>query len=298
MRKALVVCYGYLGDHLFASSIAKKLLEEKQFDMVDYVVGFPQVIPLLKLNAFIHEVFYEGIPTPSPRVLFNNGYDKIIQLGPLSFVEPPCVEFQKLAGIRNPTPDFQVYTDSTVDEMVKDHFKTITDVPIVAVMSNWEPKTFRFTKEQYEAGIDVPNKGYGGSWRNIKYIVEQLEKRIQFKRAVKKAISLAYSEGQVEGIKVQVSGRLNGAEIARTEWYLQGQLPLHTLRADIDYGFTEAHTTYGVIGIKCWVYKGEILPGGQRRGLRNDPEPRRAPRQPGFLLRSNVTPGGGQFDHL
>jgi hypothetical protein len=176
MRKALVVCYGYLGDHLFASSIAKKLLEEKQFDMVDYVVGFPQVIPLLKLNPFIHEVFYEGIPTPSPRVLFNNGYDKIIQLGPLSFVEPPCVEFQKLAGIRNPTPDFQVYTDSTVDEMVKDHFKTITDVPIVAVMSNWEPKTFRFTKEQYEAGIDVPNKGYGGSWRNIKYIVEQLEK--------------------------------------------------------------------------------------------------------------------------
>jgi small subunit ribosomal protein S3 len=81
-----------------------------------------------------------------------------------------------------------------------------------------------------------------------------------------------------KGIKVRVSGRLNGAEIARTEWYLQGRLPLHTLRADIDYGFTEANTTYGVIGIKCWVYKGEILPGGQRRGLRNDPEPRRAPR--------------------
>jgi small subunit ribosomal protein S3 len=81
-----------------------------------------------------------------------------------------------------------------------------------------------------------------------------------------------------KGIKVRVSGRLNGAEIARTEWYLQGRLPLHTLRADIDFGFTEAHTTYGVIGIKCWVYKGEILPGGQRRGLKNDPEPRRAPR--------------------
>jgi small subunit ribosomal protein S3 len=80
-----------------------------------------------------------------------------------------------------------------------------------------------------------------------------------------------------KGIKVRVSGRLNGAEIARTEWYLQGQLPLHTLRADIDYGFSQAYTTYGVIGIKCWVYKGEILPGGQRRGLRNEPEPRRAP---------------------
>ncbi|MGB7821071.1 MAG: 30S ribosomal protein S3, partial [Candidatus Sulfotelmatobacter sp.] len=65
-------------------------------------------------------------------------------------------------------------------------------------------------------------------------------------------------------IKVRVSGRLNGAEIARTEWYLQGQLPLHTLRADIDYGFSQAYTTYGVIGVKCWVYKGEILPTKKR----------------------------------
>src|SRR6266487_1476698 len=70
-----------------------------------------------------------------------------------------------------------------------------------------------------------------------------------------------------KGIKVRVSGRLNGAEIARTEWYLQGQLPLHTLRADIDYGFAEAHTTYGVIGVKAWLYKGEILDITKRRGL-------------------------------
>src|SRR5262249_11492512 len=73
-----------------------------------------------------------------------------------------------------------------------------------------------------------------------------------------------------------VSGRLNGAEIARSEWYLQGQLPLHTLRADIDYGFAEAHTTYGVIGIKTWLYKGEILDLTKRRsGLLPEPEPRR-----------------------
>ncbi len=89
-----------------------------------------------------------------------------------------------------------------------------------------------------------------------------------------KAVDSALRFG-CKGIKVRVSGRLNGAEIARTEWYLQGQLPLHALRADIDYGFSQAYTTYGVIGIKCWVYKGEILPGGQRKGLRNDPEPRR-----------------------
>src|SRR5260370_8207879 len=104
----------------------------------------------------------------------------------------------------------------------------------------------------------------------------QLEKRVAFRRAMRKAVDSALRLG-CKGIKVSVSGRLNGAEIARTEWYLQGRLPLHTLRADIDYGFSEAQTTYGVIGIKCWVYKGEILPGAQRRGLRNEPEPRRMP---------------------
>ncbi len=89
-------------------------------------------------------------------------------------------------------------------------------------------------------------------------IALQLEKRVAFRRAMRKAVDSALRFG-CKGIKVRVSGRLNGAEIARSEWYLQGQLPLHTLRADIDYGFTEAHTTYGVIGIKAWLYKGEIL---------------------------------------
>jgi small subunit ribosomal protein S3 len=102
----------------------------------------------------------------------------------------------------------------------------------------------------------------------------QLEKRVAFRRAMRKAVDSALRFG-CRGIKVRVSGRLNGAEIARTEWYLQGQLPLHTLRADIDYGFAEAHTTYGVIGIKCWIYKGEILDLTKRRGLLPEPEPRR-----------------------
>ncbi len=108
-------------------------------------------------------------------------------------------------------------------------------------------------------------------------IALQLEKRVAFRRAMRKAVDSALRFG-CKGIKVRVSGRLNGAEIARSEWYLQGQLPLHTLRADIDYGFAEAHTTYGVIGIKCWVYKGEVLDGGMRR-LSNEPEPRRAPQR-------------------
>ncbi len=111
-------------------------------------------------------------------------------------------------------------------------------------------------------------------------IALQLEKRVAFRRAMRKAVDSALRFG-CKGIKVRVSGRLNGAEIARSEWYLQGQLPLHTLRADIDYGFTEAHTTYGVIGIKAWVYRGEILEQKQRRGAFNaEPEPRRREASP------------------
>jgi len=106
-------------------------------------------------------------------------------------------------------------------------------------------------------------------------IALQLEKRVAFRRAMRKAVDSALRFG-CKGIKVRVSGRLNGAEIARSEWYLQGQLPLHTLRADIDYGFSEARTTYGVIGVKAWLYKGEILDNRSRRsGLSSEPEPRR-----------------------
>jgi small subunit ribosomal protein S3 len=92
----------------------------------------------------------------------------------------------------------------------------------------------------------------------------QLEKRVAFRRAMRKSVDSALRFG-CQGIKVRCGGRLNGAEIARTEWYLQGRLPLHTLRADIDYGQAEAHTTYGVIGVKCWIYNGEILEQRRRR---------------------------------
>jgi small subunit ribosomal protein S3 len=90
-------------------------------------------------------------------------------------------------------------------------------------------------------------------------IALQLEKRVAFRRAMRKAVDSALRFG-CKGIKVRVAGRLNGAEIARKEWYLQGRLPLQTLRADIDFGMARAETTYGVIGVKCWVYSGEKLP--------------------------------------
>src|SRR5689334_12294634 len=93
-------------------------------------------------------------------------------------------------------------------------------------------------------------------------IAQQLEKRIMFRRAMKRAMQNAMRLG-AQGIKIMSSGRLNGIEIARTEWYREGRVPLHTLRADIDYGLGEAKTNYGVIGIKVWVYKGEIIPRGE-----------------------------------
>ena len=90
-------------------------------------------------------------------------------------------------------------------------------------------------------------------------IALQLEKRVAFRRAMRKSVDSALRFG-CKGIKVRVAGRLNGAEIARKEWYLQGRLPLQTLRADIDYGTAEAQTTYGLIGVKCWIYQGENIP--------------------------------------
>lgn len=96
------------------------------------------------------------------------------------------------------------------------------------------------------------------------YIAQQLERRVSFRRVVRQAITRAQKAG-VEGIKVQVSGRLNGAEIARTEWTREGRVPLHTLRADIDYSYCTAKTIYGILGVKVWIFKGEIIPGQEEQ---------------------------------
>jgi len=103
-------------------------------------------------------------------------------------------------------------------------------------------------------------------------IAQQLEKRIAFRRAMKKIMEESQRFG-AQGIKVMIAGRLNGAEIARTEWSLQGRLPLHTLRSDVDYGFAEALTTFGIIGVKVWIYRGEILDpnASLARGTTTDP---------------------------
>jgi len=134
-------------------------------------------------------------------------------------------------------------------------------------------------------------------------IAQQLEKRIMFRRAMKRAMQNAMRAG-AQGVKIMSAGRLNGIDIARTEWYREGRVPLHTLRADIDYGFSEAKTTYGVIGIKVWVYRGDVMARGEqplgtvpaaaeddagaaRRGAR----PPRGPRTEGGESRPEGAPG-------
>jgi len=108
-------------------------------------------------------------------------------------------------------------------------------------------------------------------------VAMQLERRTAFRRAMKKVIQGALKSG-AKGIKVSVSGRLGGAEMARTEWYLEGRVPLHTLRAKIDYGFAEAHTTYGIIGIKVWIFKGEVLAKGIQVEPKEEKKEGRRPR--------------------
>jgi small subunit ribosomal protein S3 len=130
-------------------------------------------------------------------------------------------------------------------------------------------------------------------------ITQQLEKRIMFRRAMKRAMQNAMRLG-AQGIKLMSSGRLNGIEIARCEWYREGRVPLHTLKADIDYGFSEAKTTYGVIGVKCWVYRGDRLAHGEVPASKqiepsDDERRQRRSTRPGQPPRPRAT-GGGTAD--
>ena len=124
----------------------------------------------------------------------------------------------------------------------------------------------KFTKNEVFLNIVEVRKAETNAQLVAENIATQLERRIAFRRAMKKALQTAMKFG-AKGIRVACSGRLGGAEMARYEWYREGRVPLHTLRADIDYGFAEAHTTYGVIGVKVWIFKGEVLQRKARRIL-------------------------------
>lgn len=116
----------------------------------------------------------------------------------------------------------------------------------------------KFTKDEVHLNIVEIRKPEVDATLVAEGVTQQLERRIAFRRAMKRAVQSAMRQG-AQGIRINVSGRLGGAEISRMEWYREGRVPLHTLRADVDYGTAEAHTTFGVIGVKVWIFKGEIL---------------------------------------
>ena len=126
------------------------------------------------------------------------------------------------------------------------------------------PGVQSFTKNEVFIDVQEVRKAETNAQLVAENVATQLERRVAFRRAMKKSVQTAMKFG-AKGIRLACSGRLGGAEMARYEWYHEGRVPLHTLRADIEYGTSEAHTTYGAIGVKCWIFKGEVLPQrGQR----------------------------------
>jgi small subunit ribosomal protein S3 len=128
-----------------------------------------------------------------------------------------------------------------------------------AEIENLKKDLLKFTDREVSITIQEIRRPETDAQLTAENVAMQLERRVAFRRAMKKTVLSSMKLG-AKGIKIQVAGRLGGSEMARTEWYREGRVPLHTLRADIDYGFAQAMTTYGTIGVKVWIYKGEVLP--------------------------------------
>lgn len=186
-KSCLIVTCGFFGDIAFASSIAKKLKDENQFEVVDYIIGFGQMKRLLENNPYIDGVnryMKENIKRhPWNRNIGDIDKEKYkdytkFDLQPLNFQEPPSLEYQTLCGIKNPSAEYKLYTEKDYDIIAKkqiDELREETNKKILAVMLNWEERSFLFTKDQYDIAIDVPNLGYGGKHRNISTIISKLE---------------------------------------------------------------------------------------------------------------------------
>jgi hypothetical protein len=176
MKSCLIICHGYFGDHLFANSIAEQLINEGQYDVVDYVIGFPQVLPFFERNPYVRNVMVTTIgPNPQPPSNIDN-YDKVFTLGPISRVVPPTVEMQLLCSVKRPNSKFHVETNPELDKLVLDTYGEKTGM-VIAIMNGWKERSFLYTREQYDRGIDVPNLGYGGAHRDTDYIIDKLEQR-------------------------------------------------------------------------------------------------------------------------
>lgn len=170
MKKILIKCIGFIGDNLFASSIAKKLYIENGTNVkIDYLLSIHQPYELIKLNPYINDVFLE--------ILNESIYDEVFNLSPIHRNLTPIEQFQMQCNIKYTDSSFKIYTNNSIDSYVYHHLKEIKkSKKIVCWLSNWEERSFLFTEEQYKIGKDVPNLGYGGSHRNINLIINELNK--------------------------------------------------------------------------------------------------------------------------
>ena len=166
-----------MGDTIYASSLAKKL-KEMGYDRVVYLDGVPQTKGMLSRNPYIDEVFVTRQPTSNTHnIPVEEKFDKEILIPECKFIEPPALQMQKAAEIPNPSPDFEVYTDPFIDDEV---VRTYEGQPYITVMepASWEAKAYRFTKEDYIRGVDIPPKGYGGALRSIKDILHNMRETL------------------------------------------------------------------------------------------------------------------------
>lgn len=180
--KCLVIVNGFFGDIAFSTSIARKLKQEKQYDIVDYLIGLPQMTELLENDSNIDRVFVSAVPSPYPQVSFDiNNYDKVIQVNQMHFEIPPPTQMQISAGVSDPDSAYFLFTNPEYDEIAQEAVSQIKKEhgkPVVCVLSNWEERSFLFTQEEYARGIDIPNLGYGGKHRNVQFIVDELSKHL------------------------------------------------------------------------------------------------------------------------
>jgi hypothetical protein len=178
-EKYLIITNGFFGDIIFSSSIAEKIKEENKLCSIEYLIGFPQVKRLLQNNPYIDKVHLSDFIGPNPINKSINYADyKVIKLKQLNYILTPTEEYQISADIKNPSSKYKIYTENDYDLIAKDYCDELrkkNNKKIIALMSNWESKTYLFTKEQYKKGINVPNLGYGGSHRNINWIVNKLK---------------------------------------------------------------------------------------------------------------------------
>ena len=164
--KILIKNIGFIGDNLFATSVAKKLkYKHDGLCEIDMLLSVAQPFELISNDPHIDNVYLE---------MPDKQYDKVYQLDFLNRRSTPCEQFQTQCGIENPSPEFEIYTNPTIDKYVEYCFKNKGNRKIIGWLSNWEERSFLFTEEEYKRGIDVPNLGYGGKHRNISYIINEL----------------------------------------------------------------------------------------------------------------------------